>query len=407
MNTLFLLSGTTLIGTLLAAAANPADGEQSELSVDDFRFDGPLGCQGATIEKVARNHFKIALGHAPEHTDWSNMLQFQIKRNAKGNSLQLDVVFNGGDAFRFNSYSYSWSYNGKNWQPIHWQKNAKDSKEGDTLIFPVFTEDTVYFGHQVPMSYEDMVELIRNWEKSPYVKAHVLGQSLGHRDIYRLEITDPDSPYSENQRWVHYFANQHPGEHNSQWRMVGMIDWLLSEEAREARKGSICHFVIMMSPDAPSHGWYRVNAEGVDMNRSYKSDGSDPESQAHEAYICQKDLETLMASSAPVTDVWSMHTWGGIVEPICIPGPEMGTAVGPWTDLKDIIQRNDAKKLIKPLKTQDDLSRGVYWTDGPHQQFGVTAFLCEGAGSFYTREENLDSGEVLIKSIVEYYKGIK
>jgi hypothetical protein len=143
------------------------------------------------------------------------------------------------------------------------------------------------------------------------------------------------------------------------------------------------------------------------MNRSYKSDGSDPESQAHEACICQKDLEALMASSAPVTDVWSMHTWGGIVEPICIPGPEMGTTVGPWTDLKDIIQRNDPEKLIKLLKTRDTPSHGTYWTDGPHQQFGITAFLCEGAGSFYTREENLDSGEVLIKSIVEYYKGVK
>ena len=407
MNTLFFLGNTMAIGVLTAMASDAISAGQAELSTDDFRFDGPLGCQGASIEKIDRNHFKVTLGHAPEHTDWSNMLQFQIKQNAKGNSLRLDVVFNGGDAFRFNTYSYSWSYAGKNWQPIHWQNKTKDSAQGDTLVFPVFAQDTIYFGHQVPMSYEDMVELIGEWKKSPYVKAHILGKSLGRRNMYRLEITDPDSPYSESQRWVHYFANQHPGEHNSQWRMVGMIDWLLSEEANEHRKRSISHFIIMMSPDAPTHGWYRVNAQGVDMNRSYRATGSDPESQAHEAYIYQKDLEALMASCAPVTDVWSMHTWGGIVEPICTPGPEMGTAAGPWTELKDIIQRNDPKQLIKPLKARDKEAGSTYWTSGPHQQFGITVFLCEGAGNFYTKQENLDSGVVLIKSIMEYYRGTR
>lgn len=189
--------------------------------------------------------------------------------------------------------------------------------------------------------------------------------------------------------------------------MVGMIDWLLSNQAVEYRKRNICHFVIMMSPDAPSHGWYRTNAQGVDMNRSYSVSGSDPKNQAHEAYICQKDLEELMESNAPVTDLWGMHTWGGVVEPICTPGPEMGTAVEQWTELRDIIQRNDPKKLIKPLKITEKEGSGTYWNNGSHQQFGITTFLCEGAGSFYTKQENLESGVVLMKSIVEFYKGTR
>ncbi|MFW6114272.1 MAG: hypothetical protein ACOC7K_00860 [bacterium] len=59
-----------------------------ELGVEDFKFDGPLGSAGATIEKTAPNHFKISLGHAPEHPDWCNMLYFQIVRDAKGQALQ-------------------------------------------------------------------------------------------------------------------------------------------------------------------------------------------------------------------------------------------------------------------------------------------------------------------------------
>ena len=379
----------------------------AELEVSDFSFSGPLGCDGAKIEKLGTNHFKITLGHAPAHPDWPNKLYFTILRHAKGNSLRLDVVFEGGNAYIFNNYFYSWSYDGKNWRPIFWQKKSKDAAAGDTLIFPTFTEDTVYFGHQVPMSYEDMVELINEWRRSPYVRVHVVGQSLEGRNLYRLEITDPQSPYPRSRRWVHYFANQHPGEHNSQWRMVGMINWLLSDEGADCRRRSICHFVLMMSPDGPSHGWYRVNAQGVDMNRSYRVEGADKNEQAHEAYLWQTDLEQIMASDAPVTDIWAMHTWGGMVEPICYPGPEMGTLVGPWTELRDIIERNDPKDLIEPLKARDKASRNTMWTSGPRAQFGITAFLCEGAGAIYTKEENMESGAILMKSLAEYYRGVK
>jgi hypothetical protein len=398
--TVFFLSSVLAMGNLFSSAI-------SELSCDDFNFKGSLGSQGAVIEKIGEDHFKVTLGHAPEHPDWCNMLQFQIERNAKGKSLRLDVFFHGGNAYRFNSYSYSWSYDGKNWRPIHWKTGEKDSGKGDTLIFPTFTEDRVYFGHQVPMSYEDMVEIIRKWEKKNHIKTHIIGQSLEKRDIYRVEITNPESAHPRNERWVHYFANQHPGEHNSQWRMVGMVEYLLRDEAAEYRERNICHFIIMMSPDAPSHGWYRVNAQGVDMNRSYRVEGADPKHQAHEAYICQKDLEMLMDSESPVTDIWSMHTWGGIVEPICTPGPEMGTKVGPWTELRDIMEGNDPDNLIKPLKIREKEGGDTYWTSGPHRQFGITAVLCEGAGGFYTKQENLDSGAVLMKSILMYYRGIK
>lgn len=394
-----------LMGVIAMSSPRPA--AAAELAVEDFKFDGPLGSQGTTIERLGPNHFKVTLGHAPKQKGWNNKLQFQILRNAKGNALRLDVVFLGGNAYIFNEYFHSWSYDAKTWRPIQWKHRAKDSAKGDTLEFPEFTEDVVYVGHQVPMSYEDTLAMLEEWKKSPFVKVNIIGQSLGKRDIHRIEITDPRSPHPAAARWVHYFANQHPGEHNSQWRMVGMVQWLLSDAAADFRQRSICHFILMMSPDGPTNGWYRVNAQGVDMNRSYRVEGADPDKQAHEAYIVQKDLEGLMASAAPVTTLWSMHTWGGIVEPILIPGPEMGTSLGPWTELRDAIARHDPKKLIKPLKAQERRGNTTYWTDGPHKQFGITAVLCEGAGAIYTKEANLASGAVLIHALADYYKGTR
>jgi murein tripeptide amidase MpaA len=232
----------------------------------------------------------------------------------------------------------------------------------------------------------------------------VLGQSLGGRNLYRLEITDSASPHPRSARWVHWVGNQHPGEHNSQWRMVGMIDWLLSDAGADCRRRTICHFVLMNSPDGPSNGWYRVNAQGVDMNRSYFARGADPQDQAHEAYVVQKDLEELMASESPVTTLWSMHTWGGPVEPILVCGPEFGETLGPWEDLRKILQSNDPQRLIKPLATRDKPGNGNHWNNGPHLQFGITTVLCEGSGDWTSKQRSLDAGAILMKSLAEYYR---
>jgi zinc carboxypeptidase len=380
------------------------------LTVEDFTFEGPLGSEGTTIKEIGENHFEVALGHAPEHEDWNNKLQFTILRNAKGNDLTLDVVFEKGKPryYTLNEYSGSFSYDGIDWQPVHWDADREDGYKRDTMRFPTFSRDTVYVGHQVPMSYEDVVKLVAGWENNPNVTVHVLGKSLGGRNIYRIELADPKSPHPREKRWVHYFANQHPGEHNSQWRLVGMVNWLLSNAGQDALQRSICHFVIMMSPDAPSRGWYRVNAQGFDMNRTYMREGANKETQAHEAFIGQSDLEALMASEAPPTTAWSIHTWGGTVDPRIIPGPELGKAVGSWTKFAALMDQKDPEGLVKEMELWPcKKDKGNQWTEGTHLQFGITSVLCEGAGTLYTKKENVDSGVVLMKTIAAHYKGLK
>lgn len=391
-----------LLGMAFLGSADAAP-----LGIEDFSFEGPLGCSGAAIEQVGENHFRVTPGHAPEQPGWANMVQFTIVRNAKGNALRLDVVDEAATVYFFNDYFYSWSYDGKTWHPVHWEVGRKEKVKKDTLLFPTFTEDTVYVGHQAPMSYEDLAAMVTEWAQHADVTVHIIGQSLGGRNLYRIEIAAKEGAPREK-RWVHYIANQHPGEHNAQWRIVGMVRWLLSDAGAGCRRRSICHFVPMMSPDAPSHGWYRVNAQGVDMNRSYRSEGANKDEQAHEAYIAQEDLEALMASSEPVTDLWSMHTWGGIVEPILHPGPEFN-AERLWTAFRDVLERNDTHGLIKPLAAKESGPEDdpTYWTHGPHRQFGITAVLCEGAGEIFTQEENIESGAVIMQSLADFYAGTK
>jgi len=379
--------------------------ETKELSVSDFNFDGPLGSDGAVIEKLGKNYFRVQLSHAPNQPTWNNKLNFEITGNAKGNDLVLLVE--GPPRFAMNEYFYSWSYDMENWNPVHWKLGYRESPEQDTLVFPVFQEDKVYVGHQVPISYEQVEDFLSKIEPNDNVDIDTVGKSLGGRNLYRLIITDKTSEVPAGKKWVHYITNPHPGEHNAQWRIIGMIEWLLSDKGADMRKRSIFHFVIMMSPDAPHNGWYRVNAQGVDMNRSYFSDGSDEEKQAHESFILQRDLERIMESESPVTTLWGMHTWGGITEPLLYFVQEDN--LGPWTEWRDIIDELDTKDLIKTLNLRDGGSSygSTTWEYGPHLQFGITGILCEGAGAIYTKEENKESGRILIESISRYYKGNK
>ncbi len=378
---------------------------ERELNEADFRFDGPLGSEGAEIEKIETNLFRVRLSHAPNQPEWNNKLQFEITQNARGNDLVL--IVEGPPRYAMNEYFYSWSYDMENWNPVHWNAGFRISPELDTLVFPVFEEDRVYVGHQVPISYEQIEEFISSIEPSRYVNVDTLGKSLGGRNLYRITITDHDSNIPPVNRWAHYYSNSHPGEHNAQWRMIGKIEWLLSDEGSDFRSRSINHFVMMMSPDAPAKGWYRVNAQGVDMNRSYSPDGADKDDQAHEPYIFQRDLENLMESDSPPNTVWGHHTWGGIVEPLLYYVQD--ERLGPWTEWRDILLEMDTDNLIKPLARRE--SRPGYgatsWEAGPHEQFGITTILCEGAGAIYTKEENKESGRLLIRSLADYYKGTR
>lgn len=378
-----------------------------ELEVEDFSFEGPLASEGAQITRRGRNRFKVVLGHAPKMPDRPNQLQFTIKRNAKGNRLSLDVHYER-EGRAFNSYFVSWSYDLENWRPVHWETGFKGSGAitADSVHFPEFEQDVVHVGHQVPMSFEMLEQMLANWVARPGVESVVIGQSLGGRPIYRLRVNPVDTTPGKPLR--HYVASQH-GEHNAQWRMVGMIDWLLSDEGNHFRSGNICHFVVMVGPDGPSKGWQCVNAEGGDLQR-WRADGDDggPDDagygiQPHESWEVQKDFEAMMARE-PLDTTWSMHTWQGVVEPMIIPGEWMEKRTsGTWEDLRAMTLKYDRKGLCKPLKLAD-IKPKVYksWGHGPWQKYGMTSFGCEGAGGIYTKADNLESGRVLIRAFAEY-----
>jgi len=384
--------------SLLLLSCQAQKDENYSLNTKDISFNNSLGSKGAQVSVADSGHYVIKLSSAPDHENWPNMAQFTIY-NATGSSPVVEVLFdNENTRYNFNDYFYSWSYDQVHWNPIHWENGPEHSKNRDRLIFPKFERDTVFVGHQVPFSYPVMEKHISSWARHPSVTIKVIGHSTHGKKIYRVSIQGKDL---NNDPWVHYFANQHPGEHNAQWRMTGMINYLLQED-NKYRKKSINHFVLMASPDSPENGWYRVNAEGVDMNRGYLTEGADSSLQSHETYLLQKDFESLMNSEFSPHTAWAMHTWEGKVEIWMVPGSEVGIEVGEWDVFRKILLENDSYNLFDTLQNRASQNKGS-WGNGPYKQFGVTTFLCEGGGNLYTKEKNVQSGKILMQSIEEYY----
>lgn len=395
-----LAKSVDMLLVCLATLGGPARAEiqLKHILVGGDQVQGEWGSHNSAITRVGRNHFRMDLGDQPGIPHQAAFPCFWIRATAKGNALRMDVVPGKRHNGSYKEYFYSWSADRETWHPVDWK--------GKSLIFPEFPANRIWVGHQIPLSYNQLAAMTKVWKKNPHVTVRAVGTSYEGRSLYRVVVTDPRSPHPPKDRWVHYFATQHGCEHNAQWRVIGMLDWALSDEASDFRKRSICHFVVMMSPDSPSHGWMRANAEGQDMNRSYLPGGSDARKQTTEPYLYHRDFEAIMASESPVTDIWSCHTWGGKVDIMYNEGPEVGKQVGPIKAFAGLLDQLDSRNLVNPMRGKEGGAE-TKWSLGPHKQFGITAFLCEGSGGIRTKEDNMQSGAVIIKALSRYYRGTR
>lgn len=382
------------------------------LGEHDFVLEGPYGSYGSSIERVDENHFIFTRGQHPVIKSRSSLPQFIIPKNFKGNPLIVDIRGISLPSPGHN-YTMAYSFDGEHWTPILQKKIGKNISR---IEIPPTNSDSFYFGFQIPLSHDTAERFMKQWASDPatseYIKFHSIGRSVQHRQLYRMEITDQESPHKPEDRWVHYITQAHPHEGKARWRVKGMIDWILADtpEAADARRRHIWHFVLPMNPDGVNNGFTRVNMEAIDMNRTYSVNGSDSLEQAHEGYLLQRDIEQLMSSDTPLTTFWDMHVWGRRVEPMMHTGPEFGEGkeqLGDWTELRDLIESYDEYDLIKPLETRKYDGNTTVWDRGVHHQFGITTSLTEGGGYLDTQEENMEAGKIIIRSLSEFYRGTR
>ena len=130
------------------------------------------------------------------------------------------------------------------------------------------------------------------------VRKTVLCKSLGGNEVDMLIVTNflSDPVDIAVRKSVILTGRVHPGESNASYMMNGVIDFLVGDDpaAELLRNTFVFKIIPMLNPDAVYRGHYRVDTQGNNLNRFYKS--PEPDNQPT-IYAC-KELFKLASLSA-------------------------------------------------------------------------------------------------------------
>eukprot|EP01006_Ploeotia_vitrea_P025961 TRINITY_DN58927_c0_g3_i1.p1 TRINITY_DN58927_c0_g3~~TRINITY_DN58927_c0_g3_i1.p1 ORF type:complete len:728 (+),score=33.06 TRINITY_DN58927_c0_g3_i1:68-2251(+) len=169
----------------------------------------------------------------------------------------------------------------------------------------------VFFAFTYPYSYKELQEHLANWE-TVHGSAHLTRQNPQPQDVYfvretllytlegrkvdlltisnRSGMSDSTEPQigpnlcertgMMNQKRPYLFPNKkifyitarvHPGEVPSSHLLHGFIEFILSNDPRAhaAREHFVFKIIPMLNPDGVARGHYRLDTQGVNLNRSY------------------------------------------------------------------------------------------------------------------------------------------
>jgi hypothetical protein len=113
-------------------------------------------------------------------------------------------------------------------------------------------------------NYEDYHRLINSLPEYPYLRKEMIGLSDENREHWELTVTDPDVPM-KNKRCVFIHAREHAYETFSSYSIEGLLDYLLSDFARDARGRFVFVIHPMTNVDGVADGYeYRVGYDYPD-----------------------------------------------------------------------------------------------------------------------------------------------
>lgn len=357
-----------------------------------------LGSEGMRVDRLGPRVFSVQLASSRGLPACPNMLQFQLSGAAR-DTVEIEVTFeHGGSRAMFDEYHHAATPDFSEFRILRWEHPPNG--ETNRLRIPATGWDCFSVGMQCPLPNEALAVHVARWAEHPHADVSAFGYSALGRPIWRVAVDGSGG----SARWRHCVANFHPGEGNARWRMVGMVDWLLSEAGAAARRGCAVDFFPLLCPDGPANGWRRVDASGVDMNRCFLMDGPDAARQPREAYLFQSYLETACAGNRPLDTLWCMHTWPGAVEPLMDGlGPEFGVEGERFAAFRDTLKRADRAGRIKPAATRPELGMAASWNGGAHRRHGITSVLVEGGGDAWNVEEHIETGQDLMSAIGAFW----
>lgn len=107
-------------------------------------------------------------------------------------------------------------------------------------------------------NYEDYLRFIKSLPEHPHLKKEIIGSSDKGREHWELTITDPDVPM-QNKSCIFIHAREHGYESFSSYAIEGLLDYLLSDSAKDDRGRFMFVVHPMTNVDGVADGYeYRV-----------------------------------------------------------------------------------------------------------------------------------------------------
>ncbi len=167
------------------------------------------------------------------------------------------------------------SEDGETWR--HLAAMDFDAKTETASITLEPKTDAIWVAHIEPYTWTRLNRFLDGLN-SPHLVRESVGQSVEHRDLHLLTITDRSVP-DVGKPVVWLMCRQHAWESGTSLVGEGAIQYLLSDAAADLRRSVVFKIYPMVDPDGCYHGGVRFNRHGYDVNRNW--DSCDPANAEH------------------------------------------------------------------------------------------------------------------------------
>ncbi|EMI25196.1 M14 family metallopeptidase [Rhodopirellula europaea] len=266
LTTFFLCAACLLIGRPPLLYADPAPEPspavrfQSQDKVVSFETDFAGGKIDQLVE-LGGDDFEILIRPEKEPINDSAWYAFRV-HSTNPRHINVRLRYEGGS----HRYEPKISHNRVEWQSAeHLIVARHPGGQEVTLRLPV-NNQVLWVAGQELVGNKDIAGWVDTLAQFPFVESSLAGRSVQDRPIHRLAIGNPDS-----KEVIYALSRQHPPEVTGTIGMMHFIEALCSdtELAKRYRAEFLTVGIPIANPDGVARGYWRSNANGVDLNRDW------------------------------------------------------------------------------------------------------------------------------------------
>ena len=230
------------------------------------------------IEENGVDEFSIVIRPEAEPINDSAWYAFRVQSKTKRH-IKVRIEYEGGS----HRYKPKISRDRINWEPAENLVISRDpSLRQVTLKLPV-SDRPVWVAGQELVSNQDAAKWIASLREHNFVSDRTIAKSVNGRPIYQMTIGNPEATDS-----IFLLSRQHPPEVTGTIGMMHFVEAICQDTkcAERFRNRFKTVVVPIANPDGVARGYWRSNANGIDLNRDWQH-FTQPETEALRSQLVQ------------------------------------------------------------------------------------------------------------------------